>query len=373
MLVIAGTAFTLNWLLDIAGPDASRRLEAIKIAFTVGLAGGGSIALLLALRRQWLQERTQAHAEHVAADNARHSERVAESAEHDATERRVTELYIKAAEQLGSSKAPVRLAAMFALERLGQSSPTQRPTVGKLLCAYLRMPFARPPGDPTVWGTVNADEAAPDLDGATAREELEVRLTAQRILSSHLHEGRPDAFWPELDELDLSGAYLKDFALNECRIGAVTLTHAILDGGGVFRSMRCDLFLAQDVAFQGHVDFRGAELGDCWLYGSKFDSTVFLGSDEHLPGTHFKQFASFAHSSFDGQVSFQGTRFSAAADFANTQFVKGNETLRLDEAQIENPNATSPEVGHKATVWPSGWAFGVGERTTTLAYQGSQN
>ena len=42
----------------------------------------------------------------------------------DATERRVTELYTKAADQLGSDKAPVRLAGLYALERLAQDNPS---------------------------------------------------------------------------------------------------------------------------------------------------------------------------------------------------------------------------------------------------------
>jgi hypothetical protein len=125
-LVILGTVITLAWLLEVAGTDANRRLEAIKRGFTIGLAGGGLLALFVALRRQWLQERTQAYAEHVAVDNARRSDRVAASSEHDAAERRVTELYVKAAEQLGSSKAPVRLAGMFALDPAPPSRGTTR-------------------------------------------------------------------------------------------------------------------------------------------------------------------------------------------------------------------------------------------------------
>jgi len=41
----------------------------------------------------------------------------------DATERRITELYTKAVEQLGSDKAPVRLGGLYALERLAQDYP----------------------------------------------------------------------------------------------------------------------------------------------------------------------------------------------------------------------------------------------------------
>src|SRR5690242_15175905 len=88
-VAVAATVTTV-WLLSIAGHDAPLRIEAIKVGLSVGAGTGGAVALLLAVRRQWLSERAQAHAEDVARDNA-----------HDATERRVTELYGKAVEQLG--------------------------------------------------------------------------------------------------------------------------------------------------------------------------------------------------------------------------------------------------------------------------------
>jgi hypothetical protein len=43
--------------------------------------------------------------------------------DYDAGERRITDLYTKAADQLGSDIAPVRLAGLYALERLAQDAP----------------------------------------------------------------------------------------------------------------------------------------------------------------------------------------------------------------------------------------------------------
>jgi hypothetical protein len=70
--------------------------------------------------------------------------KVAADTRHDATERRITDLYTKAADQLGSDKAPVRLAGLYALERLAQDNPEHQQTIVNLVCAYLRMPY-RPP------------------------------------------------------------------------------------------------------------------------------------------------------------------------------------------------------------------------------------
>ncbi|WP_285619130.1 hypothetical protein [Actinoallomurus iriomotensis] len=98
-VALSATVTTL-WLLSIARRDASLRLEAIKDGLTVGAGTGGAAALLLAMRRQWLSERTQAHAEDLAHVTQAHAEEVARDTAYDATQRRVTELYARAVEQL---------------------------------------------------------------------------------------------------------------------------------------------------------------------------------------------------------------------------------------------------------------------------------
>lgn len=98
----------------------------------------------------------------LAARRRRSAEPDLEPKDHDATQRRITDMYGKAADQLGADKAPVRLAGLYALERLAQEHPLQRQTIVNLLCAYLRMPFTE------------------------GEEELQVRKAAQRILTLHL-------------------------------------------------------------------------------------------------------------------------------------------------------------------------------------------
>ncbi|HZZ49919.1 MAG TPA: hypothetical protein VFE65_23760 [Pseudonocardia sp.] len=127
-------AVTMSWLLGQAshskGDVAAARVEAVKTGLNIATIAGGVFALLLAVRRQWHQELS---AQHTVLD---------------ATERRVTELYTKSADQLGSNKAPVRLAGLYALERLAQVTPDQRQTVVNVLCAYLRMPYESPEETP---------------------------------------------------------------------------------------------------------------------------------------------------------------------------------------------------------------------------------
>src|SRR4051794_36749167 len=56
----------------------------------------------------------------------------------------ITETYAKAVEHLGHDEAPVRLGAMYSLERLAQDNHPRRQTVVDVLCAYLRMPYTPP-------------------------------------------------------------------------------------------------------------------------------------------------------------------------------------------------------------------------------------
>ena len=147
-VVIVAFVVTM-WLLTIAsgakpGTDrANSRLDAVRTGLAAGAGAGAAVGLMLAFRRQHHQE--------IATDLT----------DHDATERRITELYTKAVEQLGNDKAPVRLGGLYALERLAQDKPAHRQTIVNVICAYLRMPFS--PTDPT---SKPEPEATEDPGGA---------------------------------------------------------------------------------------------------------------------------------------------------------------------------------------------------------------
>src|SRR6266508_2538942 len=195
------------WLLGKAdqvpaGKDrAAVQADAIRTGATIALGTGGAAYLLLAYRRQRLEEV-------------------------DTRERRITELFTKAVEELGHEKAPVRLGALYSLERLAQNNPEHRQTVVDVFCAYLRMPpytspaRNKPGAEPAKDAGPLADEGDRAPHSAPAQhpaQELQVRLTAQRLLAAHLQlpEGtsstkaqhRPSprrAFWPQMS-VDLTG------------------------------------------------------------------------------------------------------------------------------------------------------------------------
>ncbi|WP_309117463.1 hypothetical protein [Saccharothrix sp.] len=100
VLVVTAAAMVV-FLLVLDHSTSAARLDLIRTALAVGAGTGAIMTLVLAWRRQW-------------------------ATEHDAAERRLTDQYVKAVEQLGSDKAAVRLGALYTLERVAQNNPDQR-------------------------------------------------------------------------------------------------------------------------------------------------------------------------------------------------------------------------------------------------------
>jgi hypothetical protein len=247
LLLLAGLSATL--LLTLLGggrPEDAARLDALKTAANIVVGTGGAAALLLAARRQ------------------RSAELDLVQKDHDATERRVTEIYSKAADQLGSDKAPVRLAGLYSLERLAGGYAPHRQTIVNVLCAYLRMPFQHQ-AEPARGGTGEKTDEEVAEKAAENAEELQVRKTAQRILLLHLRPGSAEqpneGFWPDID-LDLSGATLVGLTLTHCSIRSIlcfgTQFCELTSFRGTEFRTKADFNKAR---FDGRVDFRGAVFG----------------------------------------------------------------------------------------------------------------
>lgn len=288
--ILAATGLSLVWLLSVTEEphqpqtEPTARVEAVRTALTLGAGLVGIAVLVLNSRRQWLAEHTQRHTE---ADSA---------------EQRVTELYTAAAEQLGSDQAPVRMAGIYALERLAQSNPAHRRTVVNVLCAYLRMPFT-PPDDDVHSETVEHKQQV---------QEAEVRLAVQRILHGHMvpaYSDEDDWYWREVDHLNLAGATLINFNFSRVDVKSATFAFCnfvgrtrfdsarilnakfaqatFLDGANFRRAHIDTRFMG--VEFLGFADFYEAQIdkriaddatfksGGRWMNGEKFNKHPFEG------------------------------------------------------------------------------------------------
>ncbi|WP_197093667.1 pentapeptide repeat-containing protein [Nonomuraea sp. SBT364] len=333
---------TTEWLLQdlntLPVPErVSTRIEVARTALAAAAGVGAAVTLMLAVRRQRHQELATAHTTH------------------DAAERRVTELYTKAAEQLGNDQAPVRLAGLYALERLAQDTPALRQTIVNVICSYLRMPYTPPCEDRskkiraaqrTSRGLARSDTSG----GRDPQEELQVRLTAQRILAAHLRyvaspaaRGRwlarrinSDArHWPDI-RLDLAGAVLVDFDLGTCRMG--------------------------------NADFGGTTFtGDAWFDEAAFTRTAsFIGAtfagDARFDGATFTDHTGFGEATFTGSASFRSTAFTGTVWFVGTTFTSGTrfgEAMGLEAAELGGARVL-PVADDVRREWPSAWQVVAG-------------
>ncbi len=223
--VIAVTTVSVLVLVNVLHPEDKDQLEVVKTGLAVGAGTGGVVALVLNGRRQW-------------------------SNDHDAAARRITELYSKSVDQLGSDKAAVRLGGLYALERLANSNPTQELTIGNVICAYLRMPYTPSrelPDDATQEQRDRHDQLI---------QEREIRQAALDILTRH-NRHNSDEYWPALD-ISIQRANLSDADLFRADLTDANLFSADLTGADLTYACLAGAYLSE-------VNLTGADLTDADL------------------------------------------------------------------------------------------------------------
>jgi hypothetical protein len=219
VIPVVGSTAVAAWILPLlVNPTTSSdELEVLRITLTVGAGAGGIVALILAVRRQWSTEQTN------------------KANEQDSVERRITELYTKAVDQLGSEQAAVRLGGLYALERLAITTPTQQATISNVICAYLRMPYTNPPLSKSEPSEVDRKEHNRLV------QEQEIRQTALDILirrdsqergafwrTQRIHLQRANLTEAGMHKANLTGAYLNDANLTEADLTGANLNRANL-------------------------------------------------------------------------------------------------------------------------------------------------
>jgi uncharacterized protein YjbI with pentapeptide repeats len=335
VLSVLGVAFTLGigwflWGQVAAAPvgQAQLTIEVVKTTLTAGLGIGGLFALYVSLRRQWLSEQEHMLQKGVAASN-----------QLDQTEKRVTELYSKAVDQLASEHAPVRLAALYALERLADTNLKHRQTIVDVICAYLRIRRNEP--------------ETQSQETATGRDEVEVRATAQKIFRAHFEkDAKPDNYWDNI-HLDLHGARLEDFSLHHCEVSDVDFRGAEFIG-----ETRCSAASFKgDAHFEGAI-FRGPAIFSYaeFSHNADFDKTEFCDRAEFEKAT-FQNFGSFYKSLFRDVLFAVGIRAGVNVDFRESEFM---ENLYMRSARIGSDAQFDDSVFHKVVQL-------VGTKADTLA------
>jgi uncharacterized protein YjbI with pentapeptide repeats len=304
--------------------------DAMKIVLAVVAGIGGVAGLTVAYRKQ----------EH------------SEAAEHRENTKLFNDRFGRAADQLGSDKAAVRLAGVYALAGLADDWAERRQTCIDVLCAYLRLPYTPPVADTPALPLGTAADA-------DTRQEREVRHTVIRLIGDHLQPAGAGGLprWHghsfNVRGATLDGGNLKDIEIRDDTIldftdatfptGTVGFDRAVFSGGGVFFGR---------AAFSGGtVDFSGAAFSGTLVYFGhanlsggtvSFGRAVFSGSPMSFSGAVFS----------GGRADFDGAVFSgSSADFTDATFSGG--TVELGTPADWTTPPTGVDGSERGVSWPS--------------------
>ncbi|RSS15425.1 pentapeptide repeat-containing protein [Streptomyces sp. WAC05458] len=319
-ILAAGSVFYgLVYLLDFQEIDTTAKLDAktlfdmVKLSFGVVAGAGALVALVVAYRRQ----------------------RVDEAGAYREATRLHTERFSKAVEQLGADSPAVQLGGVHALASLADDAPDDnlRQTCIDVLCAYLQLPFTPDPGD----------DPAHQLERHRYLALRKVRHTILRLIGDHYRRPRgTHRSWQGCD-LDFTGVIIDGtmvFAGASFSGARVSFDRASFSGGRVFFDYAT--FSGGEVSFRG-ASFSGSEVSFPYatFSGGKvsFDGASFSGG-----GVYFNR-ASFSGSTvnFDGLAG--GATFSGA-------------TVDFREASGPAPDGLLAAVGTPvpaAVYFPSAW------------------
>jgi uncharacterized protein YjbI with pentapeptide repeats len=135
----------------------------------------------------------------------------------------------------------VRLAGLYALERLANSNRDQRQTIVNVICAYLQMPFSPPALPPAKESddVSSVEQYKIELQEYEQRlRENRIRKTAEEILYRHLQRLDEESTRWAVATVDLSGSSLVraqfvDVHFGSANLAEVDFTHANLSGASL--------------------------------------------------------------------------------------------------------------------------------------------
>jgi Pentapeptide repeats (8 copies)/Protein of unknown function (DUF2934) len=204
-------------------------------------------------------------------------------------QRRITESFAKAVEQLGSDKLEVRLGGIYSLERISKESPDDYWTVMENLTAFVRERSRRNEQRMErrayfLWQEAGRpDGRANDFWTAAAREEgLEEPATdiaaVLTVIKRRSEQGREregangwqfDLRGEILKRYDLTDAHLEGANLTDAHLVGAYLRGAHLEGASLF-----DAHLERAGLFGAHLEgayLRGAHLEGAYLDGAHLE------------------------------------------------------------------------------------------------------
>ncbi|MEX5637641.1 pentapeptide repeat-containing protein [Parafrankia sp. FMc2] len=191
----------------------------------------------------------------------------------------VRELYVEAVKLLNDAERGIRLAGIYALERIAVDSPADQRTVVEVLSAFVRdrstdpalrqaTPPLRPASDiraavqvlgrlPTRDGVPRADLTGADLTGHASLAHLD--LADASLADAHL-EGA-DLAHAQLSRINLAAAFLNDATLTGAELAEANLAFTMLERANLTET-----------------DLSNADLDDAQLPGANLTDAQLMGA-----------------------------------------------------------------------------------------------
>ncbi|MER5325836.1 pentapeptide repeat-containing protein [Streptosporangium roseum] len=198
-----------------------------------------------------------------------------QQAQRTAEQGQITDRYIKAVEQLGSTKREVRLGGTYALERLAQDSPRDHQAVYDVLAGFVREYDPKPNVDDS--GRLPTDvQAALTIIGRrnVARDAHAPHLFRIRTPLAGLLRANLDG--ADLRSAKLLYADLRSAKLRNADVRNADLTGAILAGADLTRADLSGAILAGEADLTG-TNLAGADLTEADLSGADLTGADLRG------------------------------------------------------------------------------------------------
>jgi hypothetical protein len=189
-------------------------------------------------------------------------------------EGQITDRYSRAAEQLGSDKLDIRIAGIFALDRIAHDSARDHPIVIEVLAAFIRQHSREQ------WPLPDSEDAP--VPEHRTRPDVQAALT---VIGRR--DARRDRQRVDLMGANLSGADLTSANLAHARLTGVSLISAKLKGANLGEANLTDADLTHAdlrVAILAKADLGGADFDDADLQFADLTGVVLLELDAMPPG-----------------------------------------------------------------------------------------
>jgi uncharacterized protein YjbI with pentapeptide repeats len=214
--------------------DGLLRLATGVGAVTAGLLAWGRLELSRLEHRLAREEQELARAAGHRADEA---QALALEGHRATVDSQITDRFTQAVEQLGHADIPVRLGALYALERIAHDSPGDRPTIFEVICAYVRhhstrrddhhQPVLDDAGHPTKVNGLAVDYRAAITIAMRAPRtwHLPTRDLSGAVLTRHVFDAEAN-----LTDVDLSEGTLTGVRFDGATLTAIDFSFAALTG-----------------------------------------------------------------------------------------------------------------------------------------------